>query len=508
MTTITRLITAATLLVLTSCSDRDSDQSDIGLRPFYAQTLQWSACAAPARADAQCATLRVPRDYADPRGVSWTIAVARLPTTGQGRRLGSIVTNPGGPGISGVAELLASDHDFDRLRTRYDIVSFDPRGVGSTEPALACLSPAQVTAIRNQVSAPRTSAEQPLAFDLGNDHALACERAFGESLNLLGTRDVARDMDVLRAVLGEDQLDYFGFSYGTYLGAVYAELFPGRTDRVVLDSAMNPANSYERLRHDQALAQQASIERFVADCPAHADCPLAADVPTALEQIATVVHALDAEPFVGADDRVLSGSRLLQFVESSMYTPESGWPRLRLALGSALAGDLPALLEAAYGEGQLVNPADSPYLAVMCHDLQVGRDPSVIPGYAAAWAQDAPLTGAGRAWSVLPCIEWRAKSDVAPAAIAARGSGDILVVGVTGDPATPVDWARDLARALAHGRLLGWQGDGHIAYGRGGACVDNAIEGYILDGVLPPDGTRCESAWGPAIDRRRKMPPA
>lgn len=486
-----RLITVAMLVVLTSCADQNSDQNDTALRPFYEQTLDWRACAAPAPADAQCGTIRVPRDYADPRGVTWEIAVSRLPTTGQKPRLGSIVTNPGGPGISGVAELLTSDDYFARLRTQYDVVSFDPRGVGSTDPALDCLTEAQATAIRNQVSAPATAAEQALAFDLGREHALACERAFGESLGRVGTREVARDMDVLRAVLGEDKLDYFGFSYGTYLGAVYAELFPGRTDRVVLDSAMNPANSYERLRYDQALAQQASIERFAADCPTHADCPLAADVPTALAQIAAVIHALDTEPFVGADGRVLSGSRLLQFVESSMYAPESGWPTLRAALGPGLAGDLDVLLAAAYGPGQLVNPADSPYLAVMCHDLQVGRDPSVIPGYAAAWAQDAPLTGAGRAWTVLPCTEWRAKSDVLPAAIEARDSGDILVIGVTGDPATPVGWARALASTLAHGRLLEWQGDGHIAYGRGGACVDNVIEGFFLDGVLPPEDTRC-----------------
>lgn len=374
----------------------------------------WAATAKPPE------TIRVPRDYADPRGVTWTIAVARLPTTGPGARLGSIVTNPGGPGISGVGELLASGSDFARLRTQYDVVSFDPRGVGSTGPALDCLSAAQATAIRNQISDPTTAEEQALAFDLGREHALACERVLGDSLGRLGTRDVARDMDVLRAVLGEDQLDYLGFSYGTYLGAVYAGLFPGRTDRMVLDSAMNPANAYERQRYDQALAQQAAIERFAADCPTHADCPLAADVPTALAQIAALIDALDTEPFVAADGRVLSGSRLVQFV-----------------------------------------------------------------------AQDAPLTGAGRAWSVLPCTEWRARSDVPPAAIAASGSGDILVVGVTGDPATPVGWARALAAALAHGRLLEWEGDGHIAYGRGGACVDDAIEGYFLDGVLPPEGTRC-----------------
>jgi len=413
------------------------------------------------------------------------------PATGPGAHLGVIVTNPGGPGIAGIPDLLASDDFFDPLRTRYDIVTFDPRGVGASTPALQCLDAMQVAAIRDQVSAPTSAQEQALAFALAREHGEACETAFGDDLAFLGTRDVARDMDVLRAALGAEQLDYLGFSYGTYLGATYAEMFPERTDRVVLDSAMNPANSYERLRYDQALAQQASIERFVADCPTHDDCPLAAEPDAALAQIASVVAALDAEPYVGADQRVLSGSRAQQLIGSSMYTPEAGWPALRAVLGPSLAGDFAPLLAAAYGPGLLVNPADSPYLAVLCHDLQVGRDAARTPILAAEWQAAPPLTGAGRAWSVLQCIEWPRRSHVAPAPFAASGSGDILVVGVTGDPATPVAWARALAGMLRHGHLLEWQGDGHIAYGRGGSCVDDAIEAFFLDGVLPPDGTVC-----------------
>jgi hypothetical protein len=260
---------------------------------------------------------------------------------------------------------------------------------------------------------------------------------------------------------------------------------------MVLDSAMNPANDYERLRHDQAVAFYAAIERFAADCPAHPDCPLVADVPRAIGQLADLIGSLDAQPFVADDGRVLSGSRALNIIESSMYAPEQGWPDLRRALGPALAGDLEPLLDYAYGPRQRVNPADSPYLAVMCHDLQLGRDPAVIPELAAAWALEAPLNGANRAWSVLPCTEWRATSDIPPAPIEAPGSGAILVLGVVGDPATPIDWARALAATLAHGRLLEWQGQGHKAYGRGGPCIDSAVESFFFAGVLPPEGSVC-----------------
>jgi pimeloyl-ACP methyl ester carboxylesterase len=479
------------LLLVAGCADQGADCDDPALAAVCAQRVAWRACDVDGPAGMQCGAIDVPRDYAEPAAATWTIALARLPATGPGTTLGTIVMNPGGPGNSGVRALATSGTLYDRLRTRYDVVSFDPRGIAGSRPAIDCLSAALARAIRDQVSNPTTPAEQAHALDLAREQALGCEQALGDSLGLFGTRNVARDLDVLRAVLGEAQLDYLGISYGTYLGAVYAEMFPGRTDRMVFDSAMNPANDYQLLRHDQAVAFYAAIERFAANCPMHPDCPLAADLPGALAQLAELIATLDATPFVGTDGRVLSGSRALNIIESSMYAPEQGWPDLRSVLGPALAGDLQPLLDYAYGPRQRVNPADSPYLAVMCHDLQLGRDPSVIPGLAAAWASEAPLNGGNRAWSVLPCTEWRAMSAVRPAPIAAPGSGPILVLGVLGDPATPIAWGRALAATLAHGRLLEWQGQGHKAFGRGGPCIDGTVESFFFDGTLPAEGTVC-----------------
>lgn len=485
-----RTVVLSLLIAVAAACDNSALPSNDPLSSLRAQTLAWGACAAGSHPDAQCATMQVPRDYDEPKGTRWSLAVAKLPAKAPSQ--GVIFVNPGGPGLSGVRDLLGSGDAYDRLRSRFDIVTFDPRGVGASAPAIRCFTDTLASAIRDQPSRPSSVVETTQAATLATDAGSACKAALGVDLPLFGTRDVARDVDFFRSVLGQDKLHYFGFSYGTYLGATYAEMFPGRTGRMVLDSAMDPANDYVKLRRDQAIALDASIRRFVDDCKKRSDCPLSgATVEAATAQLAGLVRGLDAAPFVGADGRVLSGQRMQNFIDSSMYTPETGWPALRKAVAAALAGNFSAVLDAAHGPGQLVNPADAPYLAVMCHDLSASVGLQVVPQLADAWALDAPFTGRNRAWSVAPCAAWPARTKVPPAPLRAEGSGDILVVGVSGDPATPVGWARALASTLAHGHLLEWQGDGHIAYHRGGGCVDDAIDFFLLAGDLPPAGKVC-----------------
>lgn len=480
---------AALLLAVTGCAAAAPLPATDGLADLRRQPLAWGPCAPGGHPDAQCATLLVPRDYQDPNGARWSLGLARLPA--KGASAGAVFVNPGGPGLSSVADLLGSEDTYDRLRTRYDIVTFDPRGVGASAPAVRCFSDALIKAIRDQPSQPSTAVERDKALALATDAARACAAAAGADLPLFGTREVARDIDLFRSILGQDKLHYFGFSYGTYLGATYADMFPGRTARVVLDSAMDPANDYVRLRHDQAVALDAAIRRFTEDCTKRADCPLSGGAEAAMAQLKSIVTALDAKPFAGADGRVLSGQRMQNFIDSSMYSPETGWPTLRKALAAAVAGDLAKVLEDAHGPGQLVNPADAPYLAVMCHDLRASVGAEGIAQLADTWATDAPFTGRNRAWSVAPCAAWPVRTATPPAPLRAAGSGEILVVGVTGDPATPVGWARSLAASLAHGHLLEWQGDGHIAYHRGGACTDDAIDAFFLTGKLPAAGDVC-----------------
>ena len=478
---------------MAGCDGEDSvapEAADPALTGFHSQEIDWVACPGPAPEDSLCGTLAVPRNYDEPDGEEWQIAVAKLPATG-GESQGAIVTNPGGPGIPGVEDLLDHPDGWDEQRQSFDVVSFDPRGVGGSRPAIDCMTDDLRDAIRNQSSSPRNQAAQSKAMATTRRHVDLCETQNGDMLADVGTRDVAGDMDILRAAIGQEKLNYYGFSYGTYLGAIYADLFPENVGRFVLDSVMDPANDYEQLRYGQALAQQRAIEQFIADCLEQDDCPLTGTADEAEQQLIGVVEALNREPVVADDGRVVSGMRMQNLIDSSMYTPETGWPDLREAIAAFQFGADDLLADAAYGPGQLVNPADSAYLAVMCHDLAVSLDPADIPALADEWSAQAPVTGANRAWSVLPCTEWPVRADQQPEAVTADGSGEILVVGVEGDPSTPVQWARSVAASLENGHLLIWDGEGHIASGRGGPCIDDAIAAFFEDGQLPPDGTVC-----------------
>lgn len=472
-------------LLAAACGSGDSSESTAG-GSEEGSSLDWTAC----EDGYECADLVVPRDHTDPDSPTFTIPVIRLPATGPGERIGSLVVNPGGPGISGVNYLRDEGASLAALGERYDLVSFDPRGAGASNPAVDCLSEEEVATVRDQVSAPSTPAEERVAVDSAESMAQACADQVGEWLPWVGTQEVARDMDLLRAELGDDQLTYLGFSYGTFLGATYADLFPENTRRMVLDGAMDPARDYDTLRHDQAVAMDAALRRFAADCLESSDCPLTGSVDDALAQLAGIVEALDRSPFTADDGRTLSGSRALALIQSATYYPPSTWDGLRGVLGDALDGQYDAMLELAYGPALMVNPADTPYLSVMCHDLATSDGD--LGDLADEWAVEAPLNGPSRAWSTLPCRVWPEHTETPSTALNAEGSGPILVVGTTHDPATPVAWARSLSGALDEASYLEWEGDGHIAYGRAGACVSDIVEGFLLEDEAPPATSTCQ----------------
>lgn len=451
-------------------------------------TLSWSPCEGPK--GAQCAEIDVSgRDTGD-----WTIPVMRLPATGS--RIGVLFTNPGGPGISGVDYLRTWGDTLSRLRASYDIVSFDPPGVGGSVPDTRCLTERQKTEIRNQPSAPRGRPERETAFRLAKLIGQECESLLGPALANVSTLNAAAVMDAIRAALGERRISYLGFSYGTLLGTVYADRYPERTWRFVLDGAMDPALDYDRVRRDQAVALDKATRRFSRDCPSHRNCPLTGDVQQDMRTLEDFVAALDEKPY-RHNGRELSGLRALNFIQSSMYYPPYGWRVLRRALGPALMdGNLRPFLRAAYSPDNMVNPADPEYLSVMCEDLATSRDPSVIPRKARHWASLAPLNGASRAWSTAPCATWPTRQRALPATLDAAGSGPILVIGTTYDPATPVQWARSLSSMLREGYYLEWKGDGHLAYDgdRGGRCVTRVVDKFLLKGVRPAKETMCPAA--------------
>lgn len=447
--------------------------------------LTWKDCRGPK--GAQCADLAV----SGLETGTWQIPIIRLPATGD--RIGVLFANPGGPGISGVAYLQDWGNTLSTLRRSFDIVSFDPPGVAESVPDTKCLTDQQKTAIRDQPSAPRTSSERATAQRLGALIGEECKARLGPALADVSTLNAAAVMDAIREALGEPRIAYLGFSYGTLLGAVYADRYPDRAWRFVLDGAMDPSLNYDGVRRDQAVALDMATRRFIRDCPRHANCALTGDPDRDMRTLQELVARLDDKPF-RKGGRVLSGSRALNLIQSSMYYPPYGWKVLRQVLQPALEeGDLGPFLKAAYSPDNMVNPADPEYLSVVCEDLATSRDPESTAAKARAWSRLAPLNGASRAWSTAPCTFWPTRQAALPARLSARGSGPILVVGTRYDPATPVKWSRNLAGMLSNAGYVEWKGDGHLGYDgeRGGPCVARAVEALLLQGRLPAKRVSC-----------------
>jgi pimeloyl-ACP methyl ester carboxylesterase len=465
------------------------------LKPYYSQKLDWRECGVPGF---ECATMKAPLDYAKPEGGSIKLAVSRIKATGPGKRLGSLLVNPGGPGGSAVGYLQAyAGIGYPApVRARYDMVAVDPRGVARSEP-VECLTGPEMDAYTQVDQTPDDTAEARKLEQAYKDFAAGCEELSGKVLPHVSTTEAARDMDVLRAILGDEKLNYVGASYGTFLGATYAELFPGRTGRLVLDGAMDPALPARELNRDQTAGFETAFKAFAADCVKKADCPLGrTSVADATKRLKDFFAKLDASPVPTGEDRPLGESLATTGVIAAMYD-DGAWPQLRSALTAAQDGDGAPLL--AMADSYYEREADGSYAnlmfanaAVNCLDLPAAFDGAeevrtALPEFEKA----SPVFGRGFAWASLNCGFWPAQATGKAHAIEAEGAAPIVVVGTTRDPATPYKWAQSLAGQLSSGRLLTYDGDGHTAYGRGSDCVDTAINTYLLEGRAPKDGKRC-----------------
>lgn len=454
------------------------------LARFYDQRLVWTDCDG-----AECASLVVPVDYADPDGPTFEIAVLRAPSTGEAR--GSLVVNPGGPGSSGRDYArAASGVVTDALRDAYDVVGFDPRGVGASAP-VDCADDAEFDLLIATDGTPDTPAE--VAEIERVSAVLECTSSVDGLVDHLSTADAARDMDVLRAALGEERLDYLGVSYGTHLGATYAALFPDRVGRFVLDGPLPRDLDAEELTLGQALGFEDSLRRFVAYCAAEGDCPLGddPDPEVGLARLREILDALDTQPAsTGDPDRPLTEAAATYAILMSLYRV-SDRPLLRDALASLASGDgtpLQRLLDERTGrqaDGTYRDNSFDAFYAVSCRDRAAPGD---ITESVDRLSSAAPFLGEYLAWGNLPCagIEVTAPPQ-------ARGAAPtILVVATTHDPATPFAWADALVAQLGDAVLLVREGDGHTAYREGSACIDESIDGFFLDGALPEPGAVCD----------------
>ncbi|MBW5485022.1 alpha/beta hydrolase [Streptomyces bambusae] len=495
---------AAALLTTGACSG-GGDGGGEG-----AGKLDWGKCPVPSAtqgggespgANWQCATLDVPLDYAEPDGEKIPLALIRLPARDKDRRIGSLVFNFGGPGGSGVTTLPGAAQEYATLNERYDLVSFDPRGVGGSAP-VTCENDKQLDAYYATDSTPESPAQLKAFLDAQRTYQAACEKKSGELLPHVGTENAARDLNALREALGDDKLHYFGISYGTELGGVYAHLFPERVGRAVFDAVVDPTKNSEESALGQAKGFQLALRNFAQDCVDRGDaCRLQGSTAEEIEEnIVKLQKSLAAKPIPGIGDRPLTETAATNGIAQSLYSKEL-WPYLEQGLDEAEGGQGQLLLVLSdllngrdrFGRYSNIGAANT---AINCADskerytLEQTRDK--LPEFKKA----STVFGGFLGWGLLGCTGWPVKGAWETPDVNAPGAAPILVIGNTGDPATPYEGARHMAERLGPGVgvELTYEGEGHGAYNSGDRCVKAAVDAYLLDGKVPGAGTVCKAA--------------
>ncbi len=467
----------------------DTSAPSPDLQSFYDQELDWSSC----EDDFECATLEVPLTYSAPDGESIELALLKVPSRDD--RQGSLVVNPGGPGAPGTDYAAAASSVFrEPLLRAFDIVGFDPRGTGESAP-VDCLTDEQLDTYLSSDPNPDTAEEAQEFADLVREFGRGCAELSGDEVNHVSTIEAARDMDVLRAALGENKLTYLGASYGTKLGATYAELFPDRVGRLVLDGAVDVSLDNRQLGLEQAAGFETALSAYIQNCIDTTDnCFLGDSVDEGLATISGLLADIETSP-LPAGDRELQIGNAFYGIVTPLYNRDY-WFLLSASLRSALDGSGTALMELAdlYAsrgpEGYTDNSSEAIF-AINCLDDPSSVDFDEVAAEIPAFEEASPTFGSIFAWSLTNCRGSRGRTTEKPIEIKAEGAAPILVVGTTRDPATPMKWAEALAAQLESGVLLRRDGDGHTAYNSGNECIDSAIESYLLDGDVPDNPTDC-----------------
>lgn len=444
-------------------------------------SIAWQPCGG-----AQCGIVTVPLDHDRASEATIRLAVVRLPAT-RAPRLGALVVNPGGPGGSGVA--FARSLSRDGLE-QFDIVGWDPRGTGGSSP-VRCWNLAEADALVALDASPDDAAERDAL--LAGNRAFAASCLSGSGADLLGhvsTLDTVRDLELVRQGLGEERLTFYGASYGTAIGALYAQTFPAHVGRLVLDAGADPAPTRPGAV-PQAVGFDRALARFAAWCEGSA-CPLSTGRGTTVPRVVGLLDRLDESP-VPVGERALTQSLATTGVAGLLYGGQAGWPVLADAVVAAEQGDASALLASAdrlNGRGPDGHYGDlfSALPAVTCLDR-----PRIDASEAdASWARTrevAPIFGRQFGPDYL-CVDWPVPARPRPP-VSVAGARPVLVIGGRHDPATPYEWSESMADAISPSVLLTWNGDGHVAFGRS-ACVRDAAVAYLVDGRLPEDGATCE----------------
>jgi pimeloyl-ACP methyl ester carboxylesterase len=497
---------ALPLAAATPEPDTGTGQTQVPAPPAATTQQSWGSCGSfvDSTADiptAQCTTVSVPVDYDKPAGAQAKLAVIRIPATGQ--RIGSLLVNPGGPGASAVNMVagMAPDLKNTDIARHFDLVGFDPRGVGHSTPELRCRSDAEFDAYRRDPMVDYSPTGVAHIEQVSRELAQHCADRMGQAfLANIGTASAARDMDMVRQALGDEQINYLGYSYGTELGTAYVERFAPHVRAMVLDGAIDPTVGPIEGTVNQMSGFQTAFNDYAADCARSAACPLGTDPAQWVARYHALIDPLVAKPGKTADPRGLSYADATTGTINALYTPQH-WKYLTSGLlglqRSSDAGDLLVLADD-YNDrdrqGHYANGQDA-FNAIRCVDAPTPTD-------AASWVaadqrirEVAPFLSFGQFTGSAPrdiCALWPVPATSTPHAAAPAPPGTVVVVSTTHDPATPYQAGVDLARQLG-GPLISFDGTQHTVVFDGNQCVDAATTRYLLDLTLPSPNLRCQA---------------
>ena len=471
-----------------------SSTSSIAPTPEFTGQIKWSNCndnSSGSQADIQCGSLEVPYDYANPTIGSFKLFLIRKLASDQANRIGSMLVNPGGPGFGGSS--VAQDAQFyfsAELLDRFDIIGWDPRGTGKSSPAVDCID--QYDEYFGMDSPPDSPQEKQAIVDASQKFNDQCLKNSGPILPYISTRSSAQDIDSIRSALGEDKITYFGFSYGSELGATWVTMFPNTVRAAVLDGASDPnATSL-----DQGLAQakgfEMQLDAFLANCSARESCAFYNDGKSA-EALDELLADIDAAPLVVSSDRTpITQGVMFTALAQAMYS-DALWSQLERALADATSGDgagLLALNDEYYQRkpnGTYGNELEA-FIAISCLDDPGPIGVKAVDAQIPIFTKAAKRFGPGFAYGY-SCALWPIKQ-AEKVVVTGKGSGPVIVIGTTGDPATPIESSRKAAKALEQGIFLTVKADQHTGYGLN-ECIVDAVDTYLIDLVVPKNDKVC-----------------
>lgn len=463
------------------------------LKAFYEQQLKWTDCGG-----AQCTKITVPLDYANPSKATTQLNVVKI--VAQGDSLGSLFVNPGGPGGSGFDYAKSASQVFtSEVTNNFDVIGVDPRGVATSDP-VHCLTDQQVDQLAGEVVKSDTAAQLKKLEVQSKLPAQGCLTSANPNFAFMSTENVAKDFDIARSAIGDESFNYLGKSYGSAVGTKYAELFPSRVGRMVLDGVLPIDASLDEVTQAQAIGFEQAFKDFSDDCVLQNDCPYQGSGVQVAQKLRQLFSDLDKSPMKVQDGREVTGAFLRSAVLSYLYFPETDYPKLRDALNQLVKGEnaepLGKLSDERSGrqaDGHYRTNSFDSYFAVTCLDRQFKQTTQDVASLAQQWTAISPTFGESLAWGILPCSNWPVTAAGPVRVKVAKIIPPILIVSRTHDPATPVQWAKNLEQEVPNSRLITWESQGHTGYHQGSSCIDSAVDTYLLQGTLPAENTQCPS---------------